>query len=267
MKIAALSDIHGNLPALQVVLAEARAAGADVIVNLGDIVSGPLWPQATVELLQTLDLPTIAGNHERQLLTQAPERMGLSDAHAARELQAPQRDWLAALPTTRWLNDELFCCHGTPGSDLQYLMESVTADHDPAGAPGVRAATAAELAQRLGGCRAGVVLCGHSHVPRSMRVMHGPGDQAGDQAGATLVVNPGSVGLQAYTDEHPHAHRIELGSPHARWALLVRQADGQWRIEHRLTPYDWAAAAAQAERNGRVDWADALRSGFVGRLI
>ncbi|HSW07081.1 metallophosphoesterase family protein [Aquabacterium sp.] len=258
MKIAALSDIHGNLQALQAVLVEAQEAGADVIVNLGDIVSGPLWPQQTAALLQTLALPTIAGNHERQLLTIPLPRLGASDAHAVRELQPPQRDWLAALPATRWLDAEVFCCHGTPGTDLQYLMETVTADHQRDGAPGVRAATAAELAQRLGDCRARVVLCGHSHVPRTVQLEY--------DGQAMLVVNPGSVGLQAYDDDHPHTHRIELGSPHARWALLERRADGQWRVEHRETPYDWASAARQAELNGRGDWADALLSGFVGRL-
>jgi putative phosphoesterase len=258
MKLAVLSDIHGNLPALQAVLAEARDAGADLIVNLGDIVSGPLWPQQTAKYLQALALPTIAGNHERQVLTLPRERMGASDAHAAAELQPAQREWLAGHPATRWLDDEVFCCHGTPDTDLQYLLETVTPDHQRDGSPGMRAATAAELAQRLGACRAGVVLCGHSHVPRTMQVRNGNRD--------TLVVNPGSVGLQAYDDVHPHVHRVEIGSPHARWALLQRGAEGQWRVEHRLTPYDWATAAAQAERHGRGDWADALRSGFVGRF-
>lgn len=103
-----------------------------------------------------------------------------------------------------------------------------------------------------------MVLCVHSHVPRTMWV--------GRAGRPMLVVNPGSAGLQAYDDTLPHTHRVELGSPHARWALLQRQAGGQWRVEHRVTPYDWAAAAARADRNGRGDWADALPSGVVGRL-
>ncbi|NRF69536.1 metallophosphoesterase family protein [Aquincola sp. S2] len=250
--MAVLSDIHGNLPALEAVLAEARRAGADVIVNLGDILSGPLWPAETAERLMALDLPTIAGNHERQVLTQALERMSRTDAQTAPLLNDAQRAWMAALPPTRWLTDDVFCCHGTPGSDLVYLMETVTADHEPAGAPGIRAATPAELAARLGVPDARLVLCGHSHVARTM------------QLGDTLVVNPGSVGLQAYDDDHPHRHRVEAGSPHARWVLAELRA-GHWHVEHRLTPYDWEAAALQAESKGRFDWADALRTGFVGR--
>ena len=74
MKVAAISDIHGNLPALDAVLADIATQSVDVIVNLGDILSGPLWGAATADRLMPLELPTIAGNHERQLLTLPRER-------------------------------------------------------------------------------------------------------------------------------------------------------------------------------------------------
>ena len=96
---AVVSDIHGNLPALQaVVAAVADAGGVDGWLNLGDIVSGPLWPRETAEWLMRQGWPTIAGNHERQLLTFARERMGPSDAFAAAALTEAQRAWLARLP-------------------------------------------------------------------------------------------------------------------------------------------------------------------------
>ena len=88
MRIALVSDIHGNLPALEAVIAEIADAGADLVVNLGDIVSGPLWPQETARRLMALGWPTIAGNHERQVLTQPAARMGASDAFAAAALGA-----------------------------------------------------------------------------------------------------------------------------------------------------------------------------------
>ena len=94
------------------------------------------------------------------------------------------------------------------------------------------------------------MLCGHSHVPRVVQV------------GASLVVNPGSVGLQAYEGDLPQPHAMEMGSPHARWALLRQQPAG-WRVEQHAVPYDWEAAARQAERNRRPDWAHALRTGRV----
>jgi predicted phosphodiesterase len=252
MRWAILSDIHGNLPALQAVLQAIEAEGIEHVVQLGDALSGPLWPAQTAELLMARDWPAIAGNHERQVLSLPLDRMGATDRHAAERLNEPQRAWLRAVPATRWLDDEVFCCHGTPASDLVYLMETVTPDFGLHGSTGIRAANAAELAQRLGSTRAPVVLCGHSHVPRLA------------QSGATLVVNPGSVGLPAYDDDQPHRHHVETGGPLARWAVLER-GPGGFGVALMATPYDHESAARQAEANGRVDWADALRTGRVGR--
>jgi predicted phosphodiesterase len=65
MRLAIISDIHGNLVALEAVLADLRARSPDVTINLGDCVTSPLWPRETFELLATLDLPTVRGNHDR----------------------------------------------------------------------------------------------------------------------------------------------------------------------------------------------------------
>lgn len=252
MRIAAITDIHGNLPALDAVLAEIAHEGVDTIVNLGDILSGPLWPAETADRLMPLKLPTLAGNHERQVLTQAPDRMSPTDRHTALRLSDAHRRWLASLPPLIVFSDEVFLCHGTPTSDLQYFLETVVPGEGEHGSRGVRAATSDEIVQRLGGQRSAIVLCGHTHVPRLAAV------------GASLIVNPGSVGLPAFDDDHLHFHRIETGSPHARWALLQRGAAG-WSVQLRATAYDWEAAAQQAESNGRGDWAHALRTGRVGR--
>ncbi|MBW8830543.1 MAG: metallophosphoesterase family protein [Burkholderiales bacterium] len=254
MKIAAISDIHGNLPALEAVLADIETQAVDATVNLGDILSGPLWIAETADRLMALKLPTISGNHERQVLTVPPDKMGASDAHAAARVNSSHRAWMSSLPATLQLTGEVFCCHGTPTSDLVYFLETVTPD---CGEAGVRRATLSEATERAGsamrGVAHGVILCGHTHVPRVMRLADG-----------RLVVNPGSVGLQAYDDDHPHVHLVENGSPHSRYAILTRLAAG-WQVELRNVPYDHEQVAQFAEANARPDWADALRTGFVGR--
>lgn len=256
-RIAVVSDIHGNLPALEAVLDDIARSSVDLSVNLGDIVSGPLWPAETARRLMALDLPTIRGNHERQVLAPDVSRMSATDACTAPLLEPAQRAWLAALPATLQLDAEVFCCHGTPDSDLDYFLETVLPGYGGPGLPGIRAATADEVAQRAGDVQHGVahalILCGHTHLPRVMQLSDG-----------RLVVNPGSVGLQAYDDGRPHPHIVENQTPHARYALLTRHGTG-WQVELRALPYDWEAAARRADANGRGDWADALRSGRVGR--
>jgi predicted phosphodiesterase len=250
MRLGVVSDIHGNLPALQAVGADAHAlGGVDGWLNLGDILSGPLWPAETAAWLMARDWATMAGNHERQLLTQPLAQMSAADRHAAERLNAAQRAWLATLPPQLRPAPDLLCVHGTPTSDLKYLLQTVDA-------AGQRDATPEEVARRLGEPGAALVLCGHSHLQRVMTVSL--------PTGPVQVMNPGSVGLPAFDDDHGRPHVNEAGSPHARYALIEGGGNG-WQVQLCQVVYDWAAAAAQAEVHGRGDWADALRTGRVGR--
>jgi len=244
MKIAVISDIHGNVAALDAVLADAAARQVNQIVNLGDICSGGLFPRETADRLMPLDLPTIRGNHERQLMDQPRECMGLSDRHAADTLRPEQLAWLFALPSTMRLFDDVLLVHGTPDSDLTYFLETVTEN-------GLRQATREEAEQRAGSADAAVILCGHTHLQRLMTLNDG-----------RMIVNPGSVGLPAYDDDRPYAHLVESGSPHARYAVLSNDADG-WSVDLLTVEYDWKQAARDAEANGRADWSRALLTGRV----
>src|ERR1700732_4755416 len=67
-RIAVISDVHGNIRALEAVLADIKTRGADAIVNLGDGVTSPLWPRETYDLLASLALPTVRGNHDRAMI-------------------------------------------------------------------------------------------------------------------------------------------------------------------------------------------------------
>lgn len=239
-----MTDIHGNLAALDAVLADIERRAVDLTVNLGDVVSGPLLPRATADRLMPLGIPTIRGNHERQLLTQSLETMGESDRFAALELEEKQRAWLKSFPATLTVGGDVLLCHGTPRNDLDYLLETVDED-------GCRAATVEEVEQRTAGCTARLIACGHSHLPGAMRLRNG-----------TLVINPGSVGLQAYPARRPFPHIIQTGSPHARYAIAQRNGDC-WTAEFIEVEYDWAAAAQTAAENGRTDWAIGLHTGRV----
>ncbi len=244
MKIAVISDIHGNIAALDAVLADIAAHGVARIVNLGDILSGPLFPVETAERLMALDLPTIRGNHERQLLAPDRARMIPSDRYAAEALSSRHLDWIARLPETMAYADDVLMVHGTPASDVRYFLQTVTPE-------GLRDATADELEARGAGVTASLILCGHTHLPGTAWL-----------SGERLIVNPGSVGLPAYADDLPFPHRIETGTPDARYAIVARVGDG-WRCELRAIPYDAEPAARRAGSNGRPDWAVALRTGFV----
>jgi predicted phosphodiesterase len=252
MKIAVISDIHGNLLALQEVLADADRAGVDRIFNLGDTLGGPLASALTADLLMQRHIPMIAGNHERQLLTLPPSKLNRSDACTASEINAAHRAWLASAPPTQWLSDDVFACHGTPSSDLDYWLETITDDFGQCGSPGMRAATQPEVEQRLGSGahadKASLILCGHTHVPRVAQVR------------GITIVNPGSVGLPAYDDTHPFKHHVETGSPHARYAIVEKTPHG-WHTELRTVPYEVEPIARMAEQRGRPDWAIALRTG------
>ncbi|WP_374663952.1 metallophosphoesterase [Ramlibacter sp.] len=258
MRIAVLSDIHGNLPALQAVLEEVDRERADLVVNLGDSLSGPLQPAETADLLMARGGPVIAGNHERQLLRLRgrAERWNPtdSDGYAATQLNEAQWDWLDSIPPPGLrVADEVLLIHGTPASDLHYLLETATTSYQPGGDPGVRPATAIEVRERLGAvldeaAPPTLILCGHTHMPRAV------------QCDGTLVVNPGSVGLQAYDWDWPHPHVMETGHPQARYVIVERRAAG-WAVQWRAVPYDWAPQAALAQARGRPDWAYALATG------
>ncbi|HLY41940.1 MAG TPA: metallophosphoesterase family protein [Terracidiphilus sp.] len=244
MRIAVIGDIHGNLGALEAVLADIENRGADVTVNLGDVVSGPLQPRQTAERLIGMPIPTIRGNHERQLLTVPEGDMGESDRHAMQRLSPDQYAWLEGFPSTLVVGDDVFLCHGTPASDVDYFLETVDER-------GCRPAGIDEVEERAAGCVASLIVCGHTHLPRVARLSDG-----------RVVMNPGSVGLQAYPAKWPYVHTMEAGSPHARYAIAERTS-GDWQVDLIEVAYDWNEAARMAELNGRADWAAGLRTGRI----
>jgi putative phosphoesterase len=165
MKVAALYDIHGNLPALEAVLADVEREGVDAIVVGGDIAAGPPQPREVVELVRSLpNAHCIQGNADR---LDAPEFQGDEGLAWLLELLDPgQADWLIELPFSEVLEDTLYV-HATPQDDETVITELTTDER---------------LAELLAGVEQRRVVAGHTHMQLERR------------AGDVLFVNVGSVG-------------------------------------------------------------------------
>jgi predicted phosphodiesterase len=248
MRIAVLADIHGNILALEAVLADlARRGTIDRFVNLGDCVAGPLWPRETAERLLELDWSTARGNHDRRVALDVPAEMGPSDKFAYDRLTPEQRDWLGALPMQADVAPSVLAFHARPDHDERYLTEAIE-DRRLVRAP------VAAVARRLKSLATyqGILLCGHSHRTELLALPGGP-----------TIFNPGSVGCPAYDDPTEPAHVSEQGSPHARYGIVEIAAGGAARFEVFAVGYDFEAAAKRAEQAGRPEWAHGLRTGLI----
>lgn len=249
MRIAILSDVHANVLALQAVLDDASRRDVQVFLNLGDSLSGPLWPNETYDLLQRIGATTVAGNNDRELCEAVGKEVPgeTTTGFVLKELSGQAIGWLRSLPSTAVAADRVFLCHGTPAHDTGYLLEDVSR-----GFPVIRAEDA--ILRLLGSTRFRLVVCGHSHIPRIVQLVNG-----------TMIINPGSVGLPAYDDTVPVYHRMEAGSPLASYAIATLR-DEAWRAEVIAVPYNHRLAAEQARSAGRHDWAAWLATGRVERI-
>jgi len=247
MKIAVISDIHGNVFALKAVLEDLKTRSVDTVVNLGDMFYGPIAPKATYELLQENEIVTIQGNQDRQIYESTPDEVETNPtmAFVVGELKGAPLQWLCSLPHELHLSDEVYLCHGGPGDDLVYLLENIDS-----GYPVIR--TDEEVVALLDGVDSSLVLCGHTHIPRCVRLVSGQ-----------IIVNPGSVGLSAYSDDLPVYHRMENYSPHASYAIIEKNHTG-WRVEHFKIPYDVDLPIHECKKRQRNDWAGFLKTGRAG---
>ena len=184
------------------------------------------------------------GNHDRLVAAGDPAGLGPSDRHAAENLSEAARRRLGTLPMTISPMPGVLACHARPDHDERYLLDDIRDGRLVRAAP-------ATIARRLGSIDATVVLCGHSHRADLLRLPGGP-----------TVLNPGSIGCPAYEDPAGHSHVSDSGTPHARYAILDL-VEGTAEAEFLAIDYPFEEAARQAERNGRPEWAHALRFGFM----
>jgi len=210
MRVAALYDIHGNLPALEAVLREIRDAGVERVVIGGDVVAGPM-PRETLACLESFDIPMqfIQGNTDREVLASmkgtdpgtVPERFREVIRWVAQQLHPEHERLLASWPPTLGLEirgvGEVLFCHATPRNDTE-VFTRLTPDE--------------RLLPVFEGVAASLVVCGHTHMQFDRTI------------GSVRVANAGSVGMP-------------YGEPGACWLLLGPD------VQFRRTEFDLAEAA------------------------
>jgi predicted phosphodiesterase len=240
-EMAVIADVHGNAWALEAVLSDIARRGVKEIVNLGDSANGPLDPVRSLELLRGCGAAHVRGNGDR--MTGEGGTSARRSATFARErLDADALRWLREL-SLQLRGESWIAFHASPRSDVEYVLENVVAGKTVL-------ASQKEIAARLDGADATLVLCGHTHVPRLVRLEDG-----------RVVVNPGSVGLPAYEDDGSTPHVVETGCPDARYAIVRRGMTG-WSVEFVCVPYDWRAAGAAARKAGWPAWARNVETGY-----
>jgi putative phosphoesterase len=193
MRVAALYDIHGNLPALEAVLDDIRQAEVDFVVVGGDVIPGPMLHQ-TIKCLLDLNLPTqfIQGNCEVSVLAEMsgkdpgplPEDARKIIQWTAQQLHPEEEQLFSSWPKTLRFEigglGEVLFCHATPRNENEIFTRLTPEDR---------------LLEVFEGVNAGLVVCGHTHMQFDRRI------------GSTRVVNAGSVGMP-------------FGEPGADWLLL-----------------------------------------------
>lgn len=216
MRIAALYDIHGNLPALEAVVADAMAARVELIAVGGDVLPGPMVEEP-LELLRSLPVPVayLTGNGDREVLAQrrgeastlpptVQENVRWCAAQLSPENEAAMRGWPSSIRMrVPSLGDVLFC-HATPRNDTEIFTRE-TPD--------------AVLLPVFGEADASLVVCGHTHMQFDRRV------------GDLRIVNAGSVGMP-------------FGEAGAYWLLLGDD------VELRRVSYDLDEAATRIRATG-----------------
>lgn len=217
MRVAVLSDIHGNLPALEAVLEQVARETPDLVVVCGDLASGPLPVETLTVLMALPDVRFLHGNADRSLVagfdgSAKPRLAGPAADWCAAQLSKEHRDFLASFPAEVRLEIDglgrVLFCHGSPRGDEEMMTAATPEDR---------------LREFTAGSETDVIVCGHTHMQFDRTV------------DGVRIVNPGSVGMP-------------YGEPGAYWALLGPGVD------FRRTDYDRESAAA---RIGKSSWPDA----------
>ena len=237
MQVALLSDIHGNLVALEAVLARLQASHISQMACLGDVATFGPQPREVIRQLREMDIPIAMGNMDAWLLNPQPHAYRDEDTQRITEVELWAAEQLAPsdLGYVRTFQPQievalssdvtLLCVHGSPRSDTDIILATTPED---------------ELESMLSGCGAAVVAGGHTHTHMLRRFRE------------TTVINPGSVGLAIERG----ALTGEVRNPPWAEYAVVGLEDGELRIEFRRVPFDVGELVRAARESGmpHVEW-------------
>lgn len=242
MKLAVLSDVHGNYRALEAVLLDTKELGVDHILFLGDLVFMGLDPQPCFDLLMTnKPLVTIKGNTDATIEgikgnvpTSDSEKemhkfVRYTDIRMKQESKQLLKTWSIS-QRGEIGNDPFIFCHGSPYS----FNEAITADMK----------VGSELYDKLMGEDASVILCGHTHVPADFML------------GEKRIINPGAVGYSFDGDVRPSYALLDIQNQ--RVNAIIRRVDYDREmylseVEHATHSFRPFASLAYALKYGRPD--------------
>lgn len=260
MILAVLADIHGNLPALEAVLGDARRAGAELFLVAGDLLTGAPYPAETLACLRELPGLAIRGNVDQYLLDYSAQTGDPALQRSARfapvrwtfeQVGPPGLEYLGGLPEQAVLElpgtDAIRMVHGSP----RRMDEGLVPDRDPAALavfhhsrllpPGRRPP---ELGEALAEVAEPLLVCGHTHIPW----VQAPG-------AGKMACNPGSVGLPINNDAR------------AQYLLLRRGGAGGWRPERRAVEYDRESARRAYAARGLLEEGGAFARACLANLL
>jgi len=224
MKVALISDIHANLPALEAILNDAHGRGVEAIWNMGDMLGYGASPNEVVELLLKENAQNIMGNYDSKVLKVKEKKKNWKDEKPPekwfaynwtyKNLSKGNRDYLAKLPNEIRMETEgkrILLTHGSPDSDEEHITSET---------PEERFIEIAEKAN------ADVIIFGHSHLPFKHKV------------GKVWFINPGSVGRQGD------------GDPRSSYAILNIKHPNLFRIDFYRVEYDIEMAVEAIHNSG-----------------
>jgi putative phosphoesterase len=231
MRIAVIADIHGNLPALEAVLADIETQDVEEIFVAGDILNGGPHVREILDILYTRQLRTVKGNHEVYILENRPiiannhTPQFLTSHWAALQLTDADFDYLDNLPTAIEL-DDVVIFHASPGD----LSGGVMPFHDDA-----------KIAERFAGVPQKIIVTAHTHITMVRQWQD------------KLIINPGSVGMN-----------LE-GNGMASYVVLTRM-EARFMVQHRRVTWDAERLMRDAETSGYLKAAYPMSMGFLMQM-